>query len=418
MAQAMAARQRGDEAAELKLLDQGVAAFPADPLVLNARGARALADADPALAARMFAAATAVDPNEQTLWLNLAMAKRLQGDEAGEEDALARLLAIDLRHFMGQFRMAELHERRGNTGLATRHWQNVFAMAPSNDELPPHFATRLDEARAFVRQQGRHFAGFVDERLAARRADLGLAATRRFDAALDRIVGRRPGFFQNECSGLHFPFLPADEFFERRHFPWMPDVEARWRDIRAELEGLIADPGDAIRPYVRMEKGTPESKWAALDNQLDWGACFLWEYGEPNQPVLDRCPVTAATLAALPRSNIPGRAPSAFFSMLKPRTRIPAHTGVTNTRAIIHLPLIVPPGCAFRVGGETRPWVEGEAFAFDDTIDHEAWNDSDQLRAILIFDVWNPHLTVAEQELLVHFHAEADASGHDPGGRA
>lgn len=73
---------------------------------------------------------------------------------------------------------------------------------------------------------------------------------------------------------------------------------------------------------------------------------------------------------------------------------------MTNSRAIIHLPLIVPDGCAFRVGGETRQWKEGEAFAFDDTIEHEAWNRSEKPRVVLIFDVWNPHLSPAEQALL------------------
>ena len=115
----------------------------------------------------------------------------------------------------------------------------------------------------------------------------------------------------------------------------------------------------------------------------------------------------------MPRAYIPGRAPSAFFSLLKPHSHIPAHTGVTNTRAIIHLPLIVPPACSFRVGGETREWREGVAFAFDDTIDHEAWNGSDDLRVVLIFDVWNPHLSLEEQQLLKQFYATADASKAD-----
>jgi aspartyl/asparaginyl beta-hydroxylase (cupin superfamily) len=163
-----------------------------------------------------------------------------------------------------------------------------------------------------------------------------------------------------------------------------------------------------------MESGIGETKWSGLDHSLDWGAIFLWEYGQPNQPVIDRCPATASALEALPRSNIPGRAPSAFFSMLKPRTRIPPHTGVTNTRAIIHLPLIVPEGCGFRVGGETRPWIVGKPFAFDDTIEHEAWNDSDELRAVLIFDVWNPHLTPREQDAIARYYGAADAAGYNP----
>jgi aspartyl/asparaginyl beta-hydroxylase (cupin superfamily) len=64
------------------------------------------------------------------------------------------------------------------------------------------------------------------------------------------------------------------------------------------------------------------------------------------------------------------------------------------------LPLIVPPNCRFRVGGETREWHAGAAWVFDDTIEHEAWNDSDVPRAILIFDVWNPELTALERDLV------------------
>ena len=77
--------------------------------------------------------------------------------------------------------------------------------------------------------------------------------------------------------------------------------------------------------------------------------------------------------------------------------------------------LMVPPGCGFRVGGEIRDWRVGEAFAFDDTIEHEAWNDSDQLRAVLIFDVWNPHLTEVERALLQAFFKVTDTSGFNPG---
>jgi aspartyl/asparaginyl beta-hydroxylase (cupin superfamily) len=70
----------------------------------------------------------------------------------------------------------------------------------------------------------------------------------------------------------------------------------------------------------------------------------------------------------------------------------------------VHLPLIVPEGCRFRVGGDTRSWEVGRAWVFDDTIDHEAWNTSDELRAILIFDVWNPYITPIERDLLRSFY--------------
>jgi aspartyl/asparaginyl beta-hydroxylase (cupin superfamily) len=89
-----------------------------------------------------------------------------------------------------------------------------------------------------------------------------------------------------------------------------------------------------------------------------------------------------------------------MFSSLEARTTIPPHTGETNTRLIVHLPLIVPSDCWFRVGNETREWRYGKAFVFDDTIEHEARNGSDELRVVLIFDVWNPFLSVAERALV------------------
>ena len=99
-------------------------------------------------------------------------------------------------------------------------------------------------------------------------------------------------------------------------------------------------------------------------------------------------------------AEVPGYAPTAFFSILDRKSHIPAHTGVTNARLIVHLPLVVPGGCRFRVGSETREWREGEAWVFDDTIEHEAWNESDIPRAILIFDTWHPGLTRADREVI------------------
>jgi aspartyl/asparaginyl beta-hydroxylase (cupin superfamily) len=112
---------------------------------------------------------------------------------------------------------------------------------------------------------------------------------------------------------------------------------------------------------------------------------------------LARCPRTAALLESAPLADVPGQAPTAFFSMLQPKTRIPPHTGVTNTRLVCHVPLVIPPSCGFRVGAETRSWEPGKAWVFDDTIEHEAWNESDQPRYILIIDLWNPYLTEAER---------------------
>jgi aspartyl/asparaginyl beta-hydroxylase (cupin superfamily) len=104
-----------------------------------------------------------------------------------------------------------------------------------------------------------------------------------------------------------------------------------------------------------------------------------------------------AFLAGIQQPAIPHASPNAMFSLLAPHTTIPPHVGVNNTRLLCHLGLMVPEGCWFRVGGETRPWREGEAFIFDDTVEHEAANPSDQLRVVMIFDIWHPDLAPAEQ---------------------
>lgn len=213
---------------------------------------------------------------------------------------------------------------------------------------------------------------------------------------------------------MHFPFLPADEFFARVHFPWLAEIEAKTDAIRAELESALAAGGAPLQPYIAMPAGTPANKWSPLDHSLDWGAMHLWKDGRRDDAVCARFPVTAAAVEALPLSDMPGRTPTVFFSLLRPGAHLPAHTGVSNVRSIVHLPLIVPPGCSFRVGGETREWRVGEAFVFDDTIDHEAWNRSDRMRAILIFDVWNPHITAPERDLLRQFYRVAATSDSAP----
>jgi len=97
-------------------------------------------------------------------------------------------------------------------------------------------------------------------------------------------------------------------------------------------------------------------------------------------------------------AEIGGLCPNAMFSALAPHTEIPPHTGETNARLVVHLPLIVPDNCTYRVGFEQRTWKEGELLIFDDTIEHMARNDSDALRVVLIFDVWNPLLEPGERE--------------------
>jgi aspartyl/asparaginyl beta-hydroxylase (cupin superfamily) len=118
-----------------------------------------------------------------------------------------------------------------------------------------------------------------------------------------------------------------------------------------------------------------------------------------------RFPKTWEAIRQAPLPGIYGWGPTVVFSLLKAGTRIPAHNGMYNIRLICHLPLIVPPGCRFRVGNEIREWEVGKLMIFDDTIEHEAWNDSGEDRVVLIFDIWRPELTEEERaQLLALFH--------------
>ena len=376
--------------------------------IANAEGVAALRVGDAAAAVAAFMRATAADPAAGPLWRNLAHAHRLAGDEAGERAALNEALSLDRLDFAAHLRLAQLHQRLGEETEALIAWNAVEQLAAQLPILAPEVASELAAGRVYCEALRGRLAVAADAALAAD-PNRDETEERRVRAFVDHALGRRR-VYHNQCAGVFYPFLPEDEYFDRRHFPWFEELEGATADIQRELRGLLDAPGDLIRPYVRFEAGTPDNEWSPLDGSLDWSACFLWEYGAPHQAVLDRCPRTAALLDRLPLARIPGRAPNAFFSVLRPHSKIPPHTGVTNTRAIIHLALEVPQGCGFRVGNETREWAEGRAFAFDDSIEHEAWNDSDQRRAVLIIDAWNPHLSTREQAAILEYFAAADSA--------
>ena len=404
---AIEAQQQGRRAELQSELDAALKLSPDHPVAHNMLGIEALGRSDAAAARRHFEAATRADPKAAALWLNLAKAHRLSGDDTAERLALEAALETDQRHLMALIRLAELHERRGELADATTRWAGVAALSAEYPNPPGELRVIFEHAREFVAKRTDQLAKVLEDGLAPELNAASSRDRRRLSAAMEIMLGRRQ-IYTNLCHGMHYPFLPADEYFDREHFPWLDALEEQTAIIRAELVDLLtsADPG--LSPYVTMPPGTPRNVWTDLNNSSAWSALHLWKDGERIDGACARAPKTAAIVEKLPLANIPHRAPTVFFSILQAGKHIPPHTGVTNTRAIIHLPLIVPEGCAFRVGGETRSWREGEAFAFDDTIEHEAWNKGDRNRAILILDCWNPHLSNDEQRMIRHLYEVAD----------
>lgn len=413
LARAAQAQQQGRSAEVIREAEAALRLNADHPIAHNMLGIEALARNDTPAALERFKAATAADPRAIALWLNLAKASRLAADDDSERSALESALKIDQRHLMINIRLAQLHERRGEFGEATTRWAGVAALAAEHPQAGIELRAIFDHARAFVATRNQRLSDALATGLAEDLASAPVRDQRRIGAAVDVMLGRRQ-VYANQCFGLHYPFLPADEFLDREHFPWLAELESHTDTIRAEVVALLASADPGLSPYVTMPPGTPRNVWTDLNHSSAWSALHLWRDGERIDEACARAPKTATLVEKLPLANVPGRAPTVFFSILQAGQHIPPHTGVTNTRTIIHLPLIVPPGCRFRVGGETREWCEGEAFAFDDTIEHEAWNHSERDRAVLILDCWNPHLSEREREMICRLYEVADAQKATP----
>lgn len=374
------------------------------------------ASADRAVARRDFAAAQALlehvvgnEPQRIDTWLKLAATRRAAGNLNGALAAIAGALRADPLHFMALLSRARLLEGAGDHHEAGRAYARALAQIPDAAAIPPGLAAAIDHARV-VSDAYQDSVAKTWSRAAGE--DNGLSAWER--ASVDRFTSnavRRTKVFHAEPTHYHYPGLQEREFHDRALFPWLAGLEAASDAIRAEYLGLTSGASARAEPYIQYAPGTPVRQWAPLNNSLDWTAFHLLKGGQAVTENADRCPATMAALPPVGQPRIHGRSPNAMFSLLRPRTRIPPHTGIANTRLVCHLPLIVPPGCWFRVGAERREWRIGEAFVFDDTIEHEAANDSDEPRIVLIFDLWHPGLSAAERAAVTRV-MEADETEH------
>jgi len=382
-----------------QLLTRAAQMAPAHPGVLNELGLRMLATGAPDKARELLLRATQIDPNSAALWSNFAASLHELGQFPQELEALERALALEPRHTPSLLQKGALYEAQGDPRNAARVYRNALATLPPRSSPPPTIASVVEHARRLIADDDAALARELEARLGAIRDTHAGASLGRLARCLDLVTGRRTRY-NPQPTFMYFPELPAIEFFERTQFPWLEGLEAATDEIRSELMHVLISDRAGLEPYIDYPSGVPLDQWRELNRSRRWSAYFLWNQGAPQPEHLARCPRTAAAVRGTPQCDVARRAPTAFFSLLDPHTRIPPHTGVTNTRLTVHLPLIVPPGCGFRVGGETREWVPGKAWVFDDTIEHEAWNDSDGPRAILIFDVWNPLLSPAERDLV------------------
>jgi aspartyl/asparaginyl beta-hydroxylase (cupin superfamily) len=289
---------------------------------------------------------------------------------------------------------ASLLQRLGHPD-AGQAWGHALAQKPDTD-LPPQLASVVAEGN-------RQHAAWIDareRRMKAAMAGVEQGADDQERARIERfrnnVLGRTKPFYSTPTH-FFFPELAQRDFHPRSLFPWIEELEAATETIASELQAVMAAERAELVPYIQYEEHLPLAQWRPLNRNPDWTAIHLWRNGERIDANARHCPRTMELLARFPQPAIGGSGPNAMFSLLAPNTAIPPHVGVNNARLVCHLPLVVPEGCWFRVGAETRYWKRGEAFVFDDTIEHEALNPSDELRVVFIFDVWHPDLSEVER---------------------
>lgn len=396
-ARALARVGQGAEAA--RLWQRALEIDPNHVEALLALGQMALSRNEPKAALPLLRRAATFGKPHPMVELCTALAHKELGDTAAEAQAVARALAIDPYFYPALLHQARMLERNGRLRQAARVFGEVLKVMPERDRADPALQRAVQHARSAVEENTSALEKHLESALAGLRAKHAGLRFDRFERSLQVMIGRRK-MYQPQPAMLHYAELPPIQFYDDDLFPWMRELESAADTIRDELFGVLAEGRGEFRPYVQHPAGAPLAQWAELNHSPRWSTYFLWEHGHRVEAHCERCPRTAGILATLPMAQLPNFSPTAMFSCLEARTTIPPHNGETNTRLIVHLPLIVPASCWFRVGNETRDWQYGKAFAFDDTIEHEACNDSDELRVVLIFDVWNPALSAAERELV------------------
>jgi aspartyl/asparaginyl beta-hydroxylase (cupin superfamily) len=270
---------------------------------------------------------------------------------------------------------------------------------------------RGESARAFSAQHGRRFAsltarfelgeittsGLPTHVVAASSAQDTAQTTAAQDASSSSLLDKRfqqymSSFADNSANPrmFHYPSLPSQPFFQSDTFPIVVDLEANFAQIRDEVSAL-----DETAFHPESEKSIRRSGM--------WKVFMLYERGRKQTKNCELCPTVTRIIER--HDTLRTLAGLMYVSRMNPHTDIQAHRGPTNMRLRCHLGIQVPDGdCVIKVGGQVRRWEESKCLVFDDYYQHEAWNHTDQLRTVLILDIWHPGLSRSEVQLLEGLH--------------
>jgi len=331
-------------------------------------------------------------------WLGLAYAGLRLGEGESALKAVDKALALHPQNVRAIILKADLLKQQGESRKSLNYYMYALQLAANAQNIPADIQQGLQRAEKARATHMDEYRSFLMQEIEAS----GLSfhpGNRRFQQSLDLMLGDKEIYYQKPRR-YYYPGLPQIQFYERDQFEWVGELERRTQEIQAEVAAVMEETS-RFSPYVKTGDEHLGRDNQGLAGNEDWSALFVWDYGHLVKEIADLFPNTVEALESVPLPNITDQSPMALFSKLSADTHIPPHNGLLNTRLICHLPLIVPENCgALRVGNEKREWVEGELLIFDDSIEHEAWNRSQEERVILLFEIWRPELSEEERQLV------------------
>ena len=318
--------------------------------------------------------------------------------------ALEMLVTVDAGQHVAWLLLGEIREASGDGHGALRAWYQAITRAQAagiwlnRDTTDPVIVDAVMRNIERLRKGRREylFDSFQNVRDA-----FGTLAVARVERALTGYLGewdatppdprQRPKFF-------YFPGLPEGPYHDPMLHPWAQMLRGAWLDLRQEAMELLTEDSD-FESFLGLKPDQSRDGYVGGANpDAAWDAYFFYRHGQRFDAHHTRCPKTSSVLESIELCRVENQAPEVCFSVIRPQSTIEPHYGVTNTRLVMHLPLIVPRDCALNIiDASAHHWKEGEPMMFDDTFQHGAWNRSDEARLILLMDCWNPYLSEPEK---------------------
>jgi aspartate beta-hydroxylase len=359
-----------------------------DPRVECADEAMARGDVQQA---RNLLELAARDNKDASILLRLATVRAAGRDLPGAVTCAAAAVELAPDDLLACLLLGSLREATGALHAAQRAYRAACACPPLDVDFQPGAARQLERAKTVsaAAQRWREKLLRWDSR------GSGLEPAGRMDGFRRNILANmESGPLQQPL--FMVPGIQGRTYFEPTGFAGLGQLQAHCHQIRDEFlnlaQGKIGRLKSSLAGLHGHQGGGGQSgRWSMIP---------LIRNGRVVAEFAAECPRTMEAAAALELPRLSLISPSLYFSVLEPGGHIHTHSGITNARVIAHLPLVVPDGCAIRVGGEVRRWAEGKALVFDDVTPHEAWNRSDRTRVVLIADLWRPELSQKERAVV------------------